>query len=154
MVNRCEMGVTLVEALWTLDLVAGRLEAAGVDFLLAGPLGEWLQGLPYKGENPLLLLLISDTPENVERVKLALTPLTKRVEWPAEFDNVVEGRVVSVRLKNNAIVAVAADPIVVTPAGSVRIVVSEIAGGSPFAVVGKRVVRLVSLSIGKVLSGE
>ena len=49
----------LVEVLWGLDLLLGRAQAVGAEFLLSGPVNLWLRGL-YRGvPEPRYVLLTS-----------------------------------------------------------------------------------------------
>jgi hypothetical protein len=143
----------LVEALRGAELIAGRMAAVGVDFILAGPVSLWLQGLSRQ-VSPLYLLLISSNPMNLDLTRRALEILSHPIAWPMEYDSIVGGRILSVEIRGGYRVAAAADPIVNTPNGSTRIIVAEEAPSSAFAVVGRYPLRLARPGLELLLRGE
>ena len=144
----------LVDALWALDLISGRLAAVGVDFLLAGPVSLWLQGARGSVE-PLFMILVSSRLGNPERARRALIVATREAPWPPEYEAIIRGRVVSVVHRDGWKAAVAADPEVAMADGRiVRFSVAEAARDAPLVVVGRRPVRLARPGVELLLRGE
>ena len=145
----------LVDALWGLDLVAGRMYSVGVDFVLAGPVSLYLQGYTTARDvEPLYLLLITASPENVGAAMRAAEPLSAPAPWPPEYGAVAEGRVASVEIRGGLRLAIAADPVVRAGGREVRLVIADIAREAPVAVVDERPVRLAPISVELALRGE
>ncbi len=145
----------LVDALWGLDLVTGRMYSVGVDFVLAGPVSLYLQGhSTARDVEPLYLLLISGDPGNVRAARRAAEPLSSPAPWPLEYSAVARGRVVSVEIRGGLRIAVAADPVVRAGGREERLVVSEIARGAPVAIVDGKPVRLAPIGVELALRGE
>ncbi|MCE4625372.1 MAG: hypothetical protein F7C35_05865 [Desulfurococcales archaeon] len=143
----------IVDALWGLDLIAGRLEAVGVDYVLAGPVSMWLQGARGRVEK-LYLLLVSNISYNREAVPRALTPLSVEMEWPEEYSAIKAGRLASVEIRGGLRVAAAADPVVSLGGVERRIVVKDLARRAPIAVLGGRTIRLAPIGVDLLLRGE
>ena len=141
----------LVEVLWGLDLLLGRAQAVGAEFLLSGPVNLWLRGL-YRGvpEPRYVLLTSRDYGDLLVR---ALRVGAVEEEPPADLGRVLEGLVFHARIRGLQ-VTLLVDPLVEAPDGPVRVEVSSLARSAGHALVGGRVVRLAPLGVEALLWGE
>lgn len=143
----------IVDALWALDLLAGRMRAVGADFVLAGPVSLWLQGAKGRVE-PLFLLLVSSRPHSWLAAEKALSIATMPAPWPREYDSIIGGRIASVRHRDGWRAAAAADPLVEAGSGLVRVRVASEARRAPTVLVGDSIVRLAPPGLELLLRGE
>ena len=142
----------LVDILWGLDLLAGRAEAVGAEFLLSGPVNLWLRGLRGPpGEARFVLLTSRAYGDLLER---ALSVGSSRLDAPGDLPGVVDGVRFHGQVRGYT-VTLLVDPAVRGLDGRiVRVDVSAEARRAAHAIVGGRVVRLAPLGVEMLLWGD
>lgn len=131
----------IVDLLWFLDLLLSRSEAAGGDFLLAGPISGWLRGNRSAVPEPYFILVASQRGSGplAEALSIGAEPLEWEEEWRR---GVASGLVARLRLRGYD-VALLGDPVLRLPGEGLRgYKASELARGAAHAILGSRVVRL------------
>lgn len=145
----------IVDILWFLDLLAGRAEAAGSDFLLAGPVSQWLRGLRGAGAAPYFILVASREGAPVLRRALSIGAIEApwEPEWVKGVESGLEARLV---LRGYQVVLLS-DPVLRLPGGLKGYRASDMAREAGHVVIDRRVLRLVPLSfeaeLGEALGG-
>ena len=135
----------LVEALWMVDLLAGRAVAAQVDFILAGPTASYLSGRRARPGPPLLLVTSREYSSRlVDAVSISSRPARPRgvrglsgLAWSG--------------LLYGWPVAVLEDPQVSLPGLEASFEAREVARRAPVAVVNGRPVRLAPADLEEAL---
>ncbi len=136
---------SLVDLLWFLDLVAGRAEAAGSDFILAGPVNQWFRGIKRTIPHPYLILVASR--EGVPALRRALEIGAATLEWEPEWVEGVEEGLEARLLLRGYDIALLSDPLLRLPGGAKKLYIArEMARDAGHVVIDKRVVRLAPLS--------
>jgi len=134
----------LVDLLWFLDLLAGRAEAAGSDFLLAGPVSQWLRGLGAPPRKPYIILVASR--EGAQSLRRALGIGASEAPWEPEWLKAV-GRGLEARLVLRGYdVALLSDPVLRLPEGEREYRAREMAREAGHVVLDRRVIRLAPLA--------
>lgn len=140
------MGGGLVEALWMVDLLAGRAAAAMVDFILAGPVARYLAGSGGGAREPFVLVTSREYSFRlVGAVRLGARPLGG-VSYPGLSGLAWSGVLYGWR------VDVLEDPVVEVGGRRLRFAASEVARRAPVAVVNGRPVRLATRDLDEALS--
>ncbi len=135
----------LVDLLWFLDLLAGRAEAAGRDFILAGPLNQWLRGL--RGEPPQPYLILVASREGAPELRRALGIGAREEEWEPAWLKAVESGLEARLVLRGYHVALLSDPVLRLPGGGSRgYRARDMAREAGHVVLGRRVIRLAPLA--------
>ncbi|MCE4620604.1 MAG: hypothetical protein F7C33_06230 [Desulfurococcales archaeon] len=140
--------MSLVDLLWGLDLIAGRARAVGAEFLLSGPVNQWLQGV-RKAVEPRLVLLTS--PLYQEDLVRAITIGSEPEDYPGDL-RIEDGLVLHVNLRGMS-TSIVVDPLVRTGGGLVRVRISEYARIAGHALIEGMIVRLSPPSLERMLWG-
>ncbi|MEB3816859.1 MAG: hypothetical protein LRS46_02840 [Desulfurococcales archaeon] len=127
----------LVDILWGLDLLAGRAEAVGADFILAGPVSLWLKGITPPPKTPRFILITSKF--SVENLLRALSYGSRLLEWGPEWAD-IGGRAARLSLRG-LLVEVLVDPII----DGIAYEASRLARESSFIVLGNHILRLAPI---------
>ncbi len=134
----------LVDLLWFLDLLAGRAEAVGRDFILAGSLNLWLRGLSGEPPQPYLILVASR--EGAPELRRALWIGAREEEWEPAWLKAVEAGLEARLVLRGYHVALLSDPVLRLPRGSKGYRAREMAREAGHVVLGRRVIRLAPLA--------
>jgi len=129
--------MSLVDLLWGLDLIVGRARAVGAEFLLSGPVNQWLQGMRKVAE-PRIVLLTS--PFYQEDLIRAITIGSEPEDYPGDL-RIEDGLVLHVNLRGMS-TSIVVDPLVRAGHGLVRVRVSEYARLAGHALIDGMIVRL------------
>jgi len=144
--------LSLVDALWGLDLLAGRARAVGAEFLLSGPVNLWLRGI-HRGP-PRARYALLTSPEYEDALVRALSVGSRPEPGPVDMPGVLEGVVFHGSVRGLE-VTVLVDPLVESPEGGVeRILVAREARAAGYAFVWDKLVRLAPLGVEALVWGE
>ncbi len=140
---------SLVDVLWGLDLLAGRAQAVGAEFLLSGPVNHWLRRL--RGPPPARYVLLT-TRYYEEALVKAMSVGFRPLEGPSDMPGLVSG-VALHGLVRGLEVTILTDPVVRAGGGEHVIDVEAESRWADTVIVGSRVVRLAPLGVEAALWG-
>ena len=142
---------SLIDALWSLETIAARSQAAQTEFLLAGPLNKWLRGIRVRlTKNPRIVLLT--IPEYSSRLSEALKIGSREIDGPHDL-NVEDGIILHVNLRGS-IITLLEDPVVRIGGSRVKLNVRDYSRSAEIIQLRDYIIRLAPVTVESYLWGN